>query len=370
LARPPKVAVVGAGLSGLACAIGLERRGLRPDVFEKRSVVGGRFPNVEGFMRIADAPFGDALHFLWREYGLRVWVPNPIERLVFHSVRHEAVIRGPLGYTTLRGDQEGSFEKQLAQEFKGPIHFGRAADAISLAGDYDFVVVADGQDTIPRRLGFWRKIVSVRASAWVVEGPVPPTEIDIWLDPDLAGHGYAYILPWRERTGMAAIYEPDAGEGDEIHADRQARFLEVLRRRGLQARPLEGSQINDYEIGYPERCRDGPLLFVGNAAGCIQPLAGFGQLLSVISGFAAARAIVEGRPYEAFRGSDQRRRADVALRRLVDRFGADDFDRWIAALALIPFRDLFFSTNLPLLTWGGSLVSTFWPPAGEGPSGR
>jgi phytoene dehydrogenase-like protein len=40
-----KVAIMGDGLSGLACALTLEKRGVKPDVLEKRRIVGDRFTN-------------------------------------------------------------------------------------------------------------------------------------------------------------------------------------------------------------------------------------------------------------------------------------------------------------------------------------
>jgi len=46
------VAIMGAGLSGLDCAIGLERHGVHPIISEKRSQAGDRFINAELFASI------------------------------------------------------------------------------------------------------------------------------------------------------------------------------------------------------------------------------------------------------------------------------------------------------------------------------
>lgn len=47
-----KVAIMGAGLSGLACAIRLEQLGIYPDIFEKRGSIGDRFVNGEVLLTI------------------------------------------------------------------------------------------------------------------------------------------------------------------------------------------------------------------------------------------------------------------------------------------------------------------------------
>jgi hypothetical protein len=44
-----KIAIMGAGLSGLACALMLERNGIRPEIFESKGEVGDRFINGEAF---------------------------------------------------------------------------------------------------------------------------------------------------------------------------------------------------------------------------------------------------------------------------------------------------------------------------------
>lgn len=47
-----EVAIMGAGMSGLCCAITLERYGITPTIFEKRSRVGDRFINAEAKLKL------------------------------------------------------------------------------------------------------------------------------------------------------------------------------------------------------------------------------------------------------------------------------------------------------------------------------
>lgn len=58
------VAIMGAGLSGLACAITLEKNGITPTIFESRSQVGDRFINAEAFLPVFERPIRDNYAYL------------------------------------------------------------------------------------------------------------------------------------------------------------------------------------------------------------------------------------------------------------------------------------------------------------------
>lgn len=59
---------MGAGLSGLSCAITLEQNGIYPTIFEKRSVVGDRFVNAEALLDILNRPVKDCISYFSEIY--------------------------------------------------------------------------------------------------------------------------------------------------------------------------------------------------------------------------------------------------------------------------------------------------------------
>ncbi|MCC0562950.1 NAD(P)-binding protein [Brevibacillus borstelensis] len=58
---------MGAGLSGLACAITLEKHGISPAVFEVRERLGDRFVNAESMLSILQKPITDPVAFSRRK---------------------------------------------------------------------------------------------------------------------------------------------------------------------------------------------------------------------------------------------------------------------------------------------------------------
>ena len=59
-----EVAIMGAGMSGLSCAITLEKHGITPTIFEKRNSVGDRFVNGEAMFSILNRPNKDCLPYI------------------------------------------------------------------------------------------------------------------------------------------------------------------------------------------------------------------------------------------------------------------------------------------------------------------
>lgn len=140
-----KTAIMGAGLSGLACAITLEQHGINPVIFENRSQVGDRFVNGEILLSILSRPINDCIAYLADSYGIYLHPLSNIGTLAIHSKLERANIKGNLGFTNIRGREEDSFEKQLARQVKSKIHFNSCYTYEQLLQDYTHVVkITDG----------------------------------------------------------------------------------------------------------------------------------------------------------------------------------------------------------------------------------
>jgi digeranylgeranylglycerophospholipid reductase len=58
-----KVAIVGEGSAGLACAHELEKYGVRPVIYEKNSFIGEPYPHVTGLLNVTHWPIKDSIQY-------------------------------------------------------------------------------------------------------------------------------------------------------------------------------------------------------------------------------------------------------------------------------------------------------------------
>lgn len=58
-----KVAIIGAELSGLACAHELEMHGIPPEIYEQNDFIEDRDTHVSAILTIVDRPIADAIQY-------------------------------------------------------------------------------------------------------------------------------------------------------------------------------------------------------------------------------------------------------------------------------------------------------------------
>lgn len=80
-----EVAIMGAGMSGLSCALTLEKYGITPTIFEKRSSVGDKFVNAEAMFSILNRPSNDWISYIAEKYNINLIPISEIEKLFVHS---------------------------------------------------------------------------------------------------------------------------------------------------------------------------------------------------------------------------------------------------------------------------------------------
>lgn len=335
---------MGAGISGLACTLELERLGAAVTVFEKRHRVGERFPNMEAFLSIIDRAFAgaappvDELEALRRRYGLRLRC-EPIERIVIHSPHRRWEIRGRLGYLTRRGHDDESLEMQLARQVRSPVLFNRDEDWRDLARSHDHLVVATGDAIIPQSLDLWREDLAVWVRGANLRGRFETGTAHGWLLPRFTGRGYAYLLPYDSRAATLTLAVPAPGVGDKgaMNAAIDGLWQAFRLAARVDAEETLAFKLEGYDIGRTEPLQYGNVFFVGGAGGFRDPLLGFGQFQSIISGVMAARAAVTGRGLHGYAAAHRRVHARLlSLRRYMNLLHDRDYDRLLAA-ASIPF---------------------------------
>lgn len=330
-----KVAIMGAGLSGLACAITLEKFGIFPTIFEKRSRVGDRFVNGEAFLPVLNRPINDCYAYLSENHGIYLQPLANISQMNFYSAKCQSVIQGHLGFINLRGREDESFESQLSKQVKSEIVFHSDFTHERLLQDFTHVIMATGDAAYASKLENFKTDLTVTLRGATVEGTFKRNHVDIWLDNNLAPKGYGFLLPYSEKEAVISIGYPDYPENQILNEELLwERFYDrVCTDLNQNLRITDTFGVSRYIIGLCEHPRLGNTFFSGNCFGAIMPAFGFGQLPSLLTGIYAAHDLAGKGHYEQLvQPLIQSYRNSLVIRRAMEQCDNQKLDRLVSLL--------------------------------------
>ncbi len=334
-----KIAIMGAGLSGLACALTLEKHGIEPTIFEKRSKVGDRFVNGEVLLSMFVHPVHDCIASLSDQYGLFLQPTAPVQKLTIHSQRETAVIEGALGFHNIRGRHEESFEAQLERQVHSKISYDSDMTYEDLVKQYTHVVLATGDSDYAKRNRNFREDLTVSISGATVEGRFDRYEAQTWLDYAIAPHGYGYLIPFSETEANVVVALPDQ-PGMAISCEEELRriwdaiYKKVQGYLGQELPVTDRFQIRGYPMGICQSARVGNTFYVGNNFGSMMPFLGFGQYNALLTGVYAAYDLCGLGSYEQL--SEPLRKSyehSLVLRRAMESVSDEGLDRIVHLLS-------------------------------------
>ncbi|WP_181347993.1 FAD-dependent oxidoreductase [Thalassobacillus sp. CUG 92003] len=288
-----KIAIMGAGLSGLTCALTLEKYGYQAEIYEKRGMVGDRFIVAEAMLSMFYHPYDDAVKYISEAHGIHLKPTNSVNKVFIHSEHESAHIEGQLGFINMRGKHSESFEKQLANQLKSKIHFQQNVTHEDLSKAYTHVVLATGDPMDTEQLQPYEEAFKASFKGAIVEGDFNRTDVHTFFNNKLAPKGMAYLLPHSEREASFVLVYPQYPENEGVDKEQlwNACLAEYCKRLNQDLRVRETFSIKDYRAGKTENARIGNTFFVGNCWGAISPLFGFGQFESMLTGIYAAHDI-------------------------------------------------------------------------------
>lgn len=343
-----KVAIMGAGISGLACAITLEQHGIEPVIFESRSMIGDRFVNAEVLLSMFTRPVNDSIAYLSEQFGIFLHPAAGISKFTFYSKHEQAILEGQLGFTNVRGRQKNSFEAQLGRQVKSKIHYKSEKTYEELLADYTHVVMATGDSDYAKKTGNFREDLTVSVKGATVEGQFDPYEVKAWLDYELAPFGYGYLIPFSEKEANLVIAIPDIPEintGIETLWDRY--YLKVQAELGQALPVTDQFQITGYPLGVCHSGRIGNTFYVGNCFGAMMPFMGFGQHASWMTGIYAAQDLCGLGNYEELTKPIRKSYENsLVLRRTMEHLSNETLDLIIRNLDSYLGKKLLTSTTL------------------------
>lgn len=330
-----EIAIMGAGLSGLACAITLEKNGITPTIFEKRRTVGDRFVNGEVLMSIFIKQDQDCITTLSEKYGIYLKPTSNIQRIELLSKHEKATIDGKIGFTNIRGRHEKSFETQLEQQTKSTIYYNSEKTYEQLLSEYTHVIMATGDGDDAKKTRNFREDLTVSIKGAIVEGTFDPYSVTAWIDYDLAPFGYCFLIPFSEKEANISLAIPDIPENQQTNRDDLWELFYQRARSDLkqELHITDHFEVTGYPIGICKSERIGNTFYVGNCFGSMMPFMGFGQYVAILSGVYAAYDLCGlGNYEELMKPLRQSYEDSLILRRTMEKLSNDGLDLIIKSL--------------------------------------
>lgn len=341
-----KVAVIGAGLSGLACAHELERHGICPDIFESNRRVGLDIPMVHVLLQIFERRCSDQLQYLSKEFRIKIRPLDKIRKVVIQTPWRTVQACADHGYLVERGQGEESAEVQLSRQVNASVKFNTRADFRGLSGSYDYVVVADGSPSAAIRLGTWETTVSSWVKGAIILGRFEPGVVRFYLNTGYARHGYGYLAPFDRERAMVMLCVP----GIDHHELNSCwdKFIDM----NMGNMNLEIIETFDtfYSSGICTRHQVDNILLAGNSGGFTDSFLGLGIFAGVASGALAGRSIAKGLDYEkmvAFFKTQVRLRQ--VLREAFNTLDNRGIDKFVRTITFPGIRQAIYKTNIDFI---------------------
>ena len=353
-----KVAIMGAGLSGLACAITLEQNGIIPTIFEKREVVGDRFVNLEIFLSILTKPVTDVVSFLTENYGIIIHPVSNIKSLYIYSENEKSKIQGNLGFISLRGRHNDSLENQFSRQLKSKIIFNSEHTYEELLQEYTHVILATGDAAYTSNLQIFNESLTVSLRGATVEGDFDRYSACAWLNNKLAPKGYGYLIPSSEKEAQIVIGYPDYNDIKNINEDKlwENFHKEVCKSLDQNFRITDQFKVKNYIIGLCNTPRIGNTFFTGNCFGSVMPFLGFGQFASILTGIYAAMDICGKGNYEQLTHKlRESYKNSLALRRGIELLDNKKLDLFVSGLEG-RLGERLFNSKYDFLRIGGAIL--------------
>ncbi|HHW58385.1 MAG TPA: NAD(P)/FAD-dependent oxidoreductase [Clostridia bacterium] len=353
-----KVAIIGAGISGLACAYTFEKMGISCDIYERKHTIGNLFSFGELILQVMHRPYKDPLSFLKSQLRIPVVPLNKIKKIIIKSLNKKTSIEGDLGYILERGQGQQSVENQLAGKINSKINFNINADYRQLAASYDYVVVATGNSMIAKQLTEYADIVSSRIKGGIAIGEFDINTVYVWFNTMYARSGFGYLVPLSRNKASIILVSTYTQKEEIENMWHTFLYQEKLNYEIIETfeTEMDGWIAKEHKIGN--------IYLIGNAGGFLEPCFGFGLVNSLETGVYSAQAIVKGENYEQKIGKIVDKVNKMAdFRRVMDNMRDKDYDRFLSIIGNPIIKTLIYKANLDVINYLHTFIKILKKPS-------
>lgn len=274
-----EVAIMGAGMSGLSCAITLEKLGINPVIFEKRNRVGDRFINAEAMFNILNRPIKDCLPYISENYHINLEPIDEVDKLFIHTKNELGSIDGKIG----------NYKCDLTCTIKGA----------------------------------------------TVQGEFMTSNPHVWFNYEIIPKGYAWLIPFTEEEVNLVIAYPDYPDNIRLDInDMWERFYNLASKEIDQNLKItDNFEITRYMVGICNKAKIDNTYFIGNCFGTISPGLGFGQFTSIFTGIYSAYDICGSESYDKLaKPLFENYNHSIVFRRFMESLTDDEIDSYVKNL--------------------------------------
>lgn len=340
-----KVLIIGAGVSGMTCAIRLKKYGIIPKILEKKSRIGESLEFGAVLFNMLNKGISDPVVF-FKENNLDINANYKLKsiRMICEDVKLD--FYGNMGYTLVRGQTVGSIENQLYKQLALPVMFDTYVDIEyikKIKKRYDYVIDATGGKTIPDHFGLWENRYHAVNRVATVIGNFEELKPIIWFNSKYANNGFAYLVPINEKMAKLAL----------VCSDTNSNQINYYWNKFLDTEKILGSiiDIKDMEhfcsSGHLKSLTNENIMFIGNAAGMTDSFIGNGAFKAIQSGIIAGDCIGKGLDYKkAMKPINEELKVYDKFRSVVKNYENKEFKKLIKILHAPIINNLVYKNPL------------------------